>query len=82
MTAARKSLVQSLARAEHLRQRNEKQARDLETTVGDMADHATGAAEQLRPAVLAGDPAATGDAKRALFGRALARRLLGDRERE
>lgn len=68
----RAELLAALAKAEHLRQRNDDQARRLGRALGDMADHATTAAST----------ADLPEAKRALHGRALARRLIPELDHE
>lgn len=71
----RAELIRALARVEDLQRRNQAQRKGLGDGMHAMADHASRAVEELRPAVAAGDPEATQLAKRGLYGRMLARRL-------
>ena len=75
--AARKRLRTALARAEALRERNDRQREALLAGAAAMADHATGVLQATGRRVLAGDAAAGEDARRAALGRYLARQLVG-----
>jgi hypothetical protein len=82
MNLTRRKLLDLVTRAEHSRHRNDAQRVQLLDAAAHMADLATGAASKLSDKALAGDPDALDDYRRAVFGRAQARRTLGWDDRD
>jgi hypothetical protein len=78
MHPTRQRLVTGTAKLEALRQRNDAQRRRLVKALNAMADHATGAVAKDRKAAEAGDPEAIRRARRASYGRTIARRTVAD----
>lgn len=77
MHATRRKLLDLVTGLEHARHRNDAQRLQLLEAAAQMADFATGAAKGLSARALAGDPDALDEYRRAVFGRAQARRTLG-----
>lgn len=73
-----KELRAAAVRAEQLRARAVKQGETLRAAASQMADHATTFAEGVRAQAEAGDPDALRNYRRALRGRARARRLAAE----
>jgi hypothetical protein len=78
MHPTRRRLLTAAAKLEALRQRNDTQRRQLVKQLNAMADHATGAVAKLHEKASAGDPEAARVARRAAYGRTLARRTVAD----
>ena len=78
MHPTRQRLVTAVARLEALRQRNAAQRRRLVKALNAMADHATGSAAKEHDRAMAGDPEALRRARRAGYGRTVARRTVAD----
>ena len=75
MAEAGKRTRAVVVRAERLSKRNQKQGELLQDAAGRMADKATAYAESMRAQAQAGDPGALALYRRAVMGRARARRL-------
>jgi hypothetical protein len=78
MHPTRYRLLNANAKLEALRQRNDRQRRQLVKQLNAMADHATGAVAKEHKKASAGDPEAARVARRAATGRTVARRTVAD----